>query len=138
MHLSPVLKAFGRLISLMSSEWTNHNAANRHLELPGSFFPDKCPTKIPDLKETGNILKKKGLPLKKTSIFFSDERPKIFEERENTQKAKEFLQKRKRKECLFEALRVRGEVCLQRSTLRLLHAKEVPLSTPPRPKLLHK
>ena len=35
MHLSLVLKAFGSLISLMSWEWTNRNAANRHLELPG-------------------------------------------------------------------------------------------------------
>ena len=30
------LKAFGPLISLMSWEWTNRNAANRHLELPGT------------------------------------------------------------------------------------------------------
>ena len=40
MHLSLVLKAFchdfGSLISLMSSEWTNRNAAHRHLELPGN------------------------------------------------------------------------------------------------------
>ena len=35
MHLSLVLKAFGSLISFMSWEWTNRNAANRHLELPG-------------------------------------------------------------------------------------------------------
>ena len=35
MHLSLVLKAFGPLISHMSWEWTNRNAANRHLELPG-------------------------------------------------------------------------------------------------------
>ena len=34
MHLSLVLKAFGSLISFMSWEWTNRNAANRHLELP--------------------------------------------------------------------------------------------------------
>ena len=34
-HLSLVLKAFGPLISLMSWEWTNRNAANLHLELPG-------------------------------------------------------------------------------------------------------
>ena len=36
MHLSLVLKAFGPLISLLSSKRTNRNAANRHLELPGS------------------------------------------------------------------------------------------------------
>ena len=34
-HLSLVLKAFGSLTSLMSWEWANRNAANRHLELPG-------------------------------------------------------------------------------------------------------
>ena len=35
MHLSLVFKTFGSLIALMS--WTNRNAANRHLELPGNF-----------------------------------------------------------------------------------------------------
>ena len=39
MHLSLVLKAFRSLISLASWEWTNRNAANRHLELPGKFAP---------------------------------------------------------------------------------------------------
>ena len=38
MHLSLVLKAFGPLISLMSWERTNRNAANRHLELPGKIW----------------------------------------------------------------------------------------------------
>ena len=37
MHLSLDLKAFRPLISLMSWEWTNRDAANRHLELPGLF-----------------------------------------------------------------------------------------------------
>ena len=44
-HLSLVLKAFGPLVSLMSWEWTNRNAANRHLELPGThtytFVPSR-------------------------------------------------------------------------------------------------
>ena len=46
----PCLKAFGSLISLMSWEWTNRNAANRHLELPrdcaawnASFFNPPFP-----------------------------------------------------------------------------------------------
>ena len=38
--LSLVLKAFGPLISLMSWEWTNSIAANRHLELPGMSKPE--------------------------------------------------------------------------------------------------
>ena len=41
-HLSLVLKAFGPLIALMSWEWTNRNAANRHLELPGLKTQKRC------------------------------------------------------------------------------------------------